>query len=148
MLKGKKDFKLKIPDLKEQLEKSENSTMEACRAKISALKEKHDQMALQLVDQECKFTELREKFESLEKRKQFDYIIIQLASIKYRCCCSLFFLLTVTLCLYIFQRILLMQQSIALHESYQIYLCIFFLTEKEKILVTGQFFAFCQLDLV
>ncbi|XP_045028295.1 uncharacterized protein LOC123471256 [Daphnia magna] len=54
--------------------------MEDCKTKISTLEEELDQMALQLADRECEAIELREKLESLEKRKQSDDTMNQLAS--------------------------------------------------------------------
>ncbi|KZS10248.1 Uncharacterized protein APZ42_025355 [Daphnia magna] len=74
------DLKLKIRELEEQLKDSTNSTMEDCKTKISTLEEELDQMALQLADRECEAIELREKLESLEKRKQSDDTMNQLAS--------------------------------------------------------------------
>lgn len=61
--------------------------MEDCKTKISTLEEELDQMALQLADRECEAIELREKLESLEKRKQSDDTMNQLASSK----CSAFY---------------------------------------------------------
>ncbi|KAI9555054.1 hypothetical protein GHT06_020354 [Daphnia sinensis] len=57
--------------------------MEAYKSKISALEEELDQMAIQLADRDSETMELREKLDFMEKRKQSDDLMIQLASRKH-----------------------------------------------------------------